>query len=243
MAAGEGKRMNSIIPKVLHRFKEVPMLVRVIEAARQLSPQNILIITGKYYDFIDSVLRQYTTIDDIIYVDQVRPLGTGDAIRSCLYYYEGEANVLILNGDMPLITADILRRFIADSDTIGKDVYTGSILCAWFENPTGYGRIVTSIDGGGNIQRIVEEKDCSTEEREIKIVNAGIYLFPSDVLREYIPKIGNQNTQKEYYLTDIVELVSGGSGGYVRAFVIPEADNKYISGANTQAELAALELL
>lgn len=237
MAAGEGKRMKSIIPKVLHRFKEIPMLVRVIDVARQLSPQRILVVTGKYYDFIDSVLKQYTTIDDITYVDQARPLGTGDAIKSCLYYYDDDAtNVLILNGDMPLINSDILSRFIASVS--GSILIPGSIMCSKFENPTGYGRIITSTDVDEILVKIVEEKDATAEERAIQLVNSGVYLFRAAVLRTYIPMIENNNAPREYYLTDIVQLAHG-----IRAFVIPESDNKYIRGVNTAAELAALELV
>ena len=233
MAAGEGKRMNSVIPKVLHKFAEKPILLHIIETARELNPRQIIVITGnKSHATIVECIREFTHIDDIIFVTQDVQLGTGDAIKSCLPEYKESDMVLILNGDMPLVTKDILSGFLSDKSRI---------LAANFAIPTGYGRMV--IGNNNHLLRIIEEKDCSIEERGIQIVNSGIYLFSSYILRKYIPKIGNNNAQKEYYLTDIVQIINDDFvdlSHSIDVYYIDESLNRYIKGVNTQLELMEL---
>lgn len=235
LAAGEGKRMNSSIPKVLHIFQGKPMLVRIVETAISLEPQKIIIVTGKYDKMIQETISEHIDLvkNNIIFVVQTIPQGTGDAIKHCLTHYNIHQKVLILNGDMPLINKTILRTFIENS----KDA---TILVAKFENPFGYGRIV--YDNNGEFVKIVEEKDCSEDERQINIVNSGLYLLNSDILHMYIPKIGNDNSQKEYYLTDIVKLIKKDAEIKINTYQIDETDNKYISGVNTPDELMNLSL-
>ena len=235
LAAGEGKRMNSNIPKVLHIFNGKPMLVRIVETSLLLSPQKIIIVTGKHDELIKKTIADYIDITDLIFVNQTVPKGTGDAIKYCLPFYETYSEVLILNGDMPLINKRLLDRFIKNSSR-----YKASILVAKFNNPTGYGRIV--VNNNANFIGIVEEKDCTDEQRKIKIINSGIYLFNRQILKDYIPMIDNNNAQNEYYLTDIVKIIKQNTDLLVYTDIIDEYENKYISGVNTPEELLKLEL-
>ena len=233
LAAGEGKRMNSSLPKVLHLFHGKPMLIRIINTALTLCPEKIIIVTGKYDKLIRETVSEYinTRTHRIEFVLQENPQGTGDAIKQCLRHYLPGEKILILNGDMPLITKNILETFIDQSED-------ACILVAKFENPFGYGRIV--YDSAGDFIKIVEEKDCSEVERQIQIVNSGLYLINSDILHAFIPLIDNNNTQKEYYLTDIVKLIKMDSRFNINTYLIDEMDNKNISGVNTQDELKNL---
>jgi UDP-N-acetylglucosamine diphosphorylase/glucosamine-1-phosphate N-acetyltransferase len=231
LAAGEGKRMNSNIPKVLYLFHNKPMLVNVIETSMALLPKRIIVITGKYDELIKSTLSKYINIENIQFVIQKQPLGTGDAIKSCLPSYNDGEKVLILNGDMPNITKELLKKFI---DRIDPFV----VLVAKLSNPTGYGRIVYN----NNIfMEIVEEKDCTEIQRTNNIINSGLYYIDSELLQQYIPMITNKNMQKEYYLTDIVNLANQNMN--IKTFLINENENKYIQGVNTQEELRLLEML
>jgi len=232
MAAGEGKRMNSTLPKVLHMFKEKPMLVRIIETSLSLNPEKIIVITGKHDILIKKTLELYLNTSKIIFVNQTDPKGTGDAIKYCLPFYETGNKVLILNGDMPLINEKLLQRFIANDNK-------ASILVAKFENSKGYGRIV--YNELGDFAEIVEEKDCSDEQRNIQIINSGVYFIDGDLLQQFIPMIKSDNVQNEYYLTDIVKLIKQNTPFSVKTYLLDESENKYISGVNTAEELAHLE--
>jgi len=234
MAAGEGKRMNSSIPKVLHLFNNVPMLVRIINEANQLNPSKIIIITGKYDDLIKRTLKLFLdiTFDKLTFVQQKNPNGTGDAINSTLHLYNENENVLILNGDMPLISSVLLHNFI-------KLNYDAQLLVAELDNPYGYGRILYNDE---NIfLGIKEEKDTNEEEKKIKIVNVGIYYFSSEILQKYIPLIDNNNVQNEYYLTDIVKIIKNSSTIIIKTHLIEEELKYQILGVNTQDELIDLE--
>ncbi len=230
MAGGEGKRMRSDLPKVLHLFKGRPMLVWVIEAAMGLCPEKIIVVTGRFHDQIIRVLSEYFDIFGIIFVQQETPNGTGDAINQTLPFLTQTERVLILNGDMPLVTKEILGEFIQKSNT--ECVVLSTVL----ENPTGYGRIIAP---DFVLEKIVEERDATPEERAICQVNAGIYFIRSDVLHTYIPLINNQNAQKEYYLTDIVQLIYEYSIG-VRVSTVLIEDSQSLRGINTPEELASL---
>jgi bifunctional UDP-N-acetylglucosamine pyrophosphorylase/glucosamine-1-phosphate N-acetyltransferase len=170
-------------------------------------------------------------LNDIIFVEQIEPLGTGDAIKSCLPEYADDGPVLILNGDMPLITVDILKKatdFICDA----------SIITAKFENSSGYGRVFTTKRG--MVLKIIEEKDCTDVEKENNIINTGIYCIHSIFLKEFIPKIDNINAQKEYYLTDVIKLMNQRFIP-VQCILLNENENIFVSGVNTPEELANLE--
>jgi UDP-N-acetylglucosamine diphosphorylase/glucosamine-1-phosphate N-acetyltransferase len=236
LAAGEGKRMRSSIPKVLHLFQGKPMLVRIIETSKELHAKKIIIITGKHDVLIKETISKYMDIDiidNIVFIQQGSPSGTGDAIKSCLPIYNKDDKVLILNGDMPLINKEILKKFIDASP------YDMNILVARFPNPTGYGRIV--YNEKNEFIEIVEEKDCSPEQKKVDIINSGLYYINADLLLKYIPMIDNNNSQKEYYLTDIVKIIKHNEEININTFLICQDENKYISGVNTLEELEILE--
>ena len=206
MAAGEGKRMNSNIPKVLHLFKNAPMLVRIIDEVYRLRPRKIIIVTGKYDKLIKETLEDNLNsyiYKKLVFVKQEIPNGTAGAIKETLRKYNNDENVLILNGDMPLIKSSLLNKIIS-----GK---INSLVVTDLENPTGYGRILYNKELNNKFIGIREEKDCNEEERLIKTVNVGIYYFNAGILKEYIPMIDNDNIQNEYYLTDIVKVIYNNS--------------------------------
>lgn len=237
MAAGEGKRMNSTLPKVLVEFRGYPMLIRILLEVYKLEPERIIIVTGKYHNLIIETMQKYITSPqkkDILYfVQQEIPQGTGDAIKNTLNYFEDNSKVLILNGDMPLISAELLLKFINERHEGG---HIPKLMVAELDNPYGYGRIL--YNDHGEFQQIKEEKDACVEEKEVKIVNVGIYYFQGSTLKTFIPKIQNKNAQKEYYLTDIVSLIRPNP---IYTYLV-ESDMTYqIHGINTQAELRKLE--
>ena len=233
MAAGEGKRMNSNVPKVLHEHDGVPMLVKIIRTTQKLLPKKIIIITGKHSQLIqETCVKHLSSVVNFLFVKQEQPLGTGDAIKSILDYCNKDEKIVILNGDMPLINVDILQRLVNLDGPM-------SVLVGNMANPYGYGRVI--LDGSTNaLEEIVEEKDCTEEQKKITLVNAGVYSISGELLLEYIPQITNNNTQKEYYLTDIVKIVKTKTNVNINVCIVDESENKYIRGVNTQKELEDL---
>ena len=230
MAGGEGKRMNSTLPKVLHYYQGIPMLVRIIQTIKLLNPYKIIVITGKHTQLIKETVSLYA-IHDIAYVNQPEPLGTGHAIKCTLPYIKDTDKVMILNGDTPIITENILRNVMTYREPM-------IIIAGTMENPTGYGRMI--CNESQNLLYIVEEKDCNEDERKVKIVNSGIYYVDGELLIKYIPKITNENVQNEYYLTDIVKIIKSETEFNIAVYVVSEEDNRYIKGVNTQEELNSL---
>ena len=204
MAGGLGKRMNSDIPKVLHLIKNKPMIVHIIETCLKLNIYKIGIIVGKYYKLIKDTIEKYINLDiiesKINYIIQDEPLGTGHAIACCKTFLENMPsninNVCILSGDVPLITSKTINNLLNNTEF-------SNIIIAHLDEPSGYGRMVIE---NNKIIKIVEEKDCNDEEKEIKFINSGIYSFNIKLLLQYIDKIDNNNKQNEYYLTQIFEL-------------------------------------
>jgi len=165
----------------------------------------------------------------LIFVQQINPCGTGDAIKCTLDKYDNNEIVLILNGDMPLVSSILLEQIIHINNPI--------LLVAKLDNPRGYGRIL--YDENNNFIEIKEEKDCSNIEKNINIVNVGIYFLNSDILKKYIPLIDNNNIQNEYYLTDIIKIIKNEIN--IKTYLIEEELKYQISGVNTQQELINLE--
>jgi NDP-sugar pyrophosphorylase family protein len=224
MAGGEGKRMNSDIPKVLHVVVEEEMIVSIIRKVMTLNVTRIYVVCGRHIDTIRQCInRRIGNTFDIEYVNQSVPLGTGDAIKQCLpYLHNIDVNVLILNGDTPLIDVS-LDEFVK--------VETPSLMITSLDNPFGQGRII--LDESGNFARIVEEKDASYEEKKVKLVNCGVYHVSSKQLSEYIPLIDNVNAQKEYYLTDLCKFIML----ELNLFVLPKCLQYELMNVNTQKEL------
>jgi len=237
MAGGLGKRMNSTKPKVLHSVFNtngafLPMIIHVINTAIQLNPDKILIIVGQYFDIIRHEIDIYITPQNIEkyiqYVHQDYPSGTGDAIKSCLPFLLSNSKCLILSGDVPLISLETLNSLIQSNNTI---------LITELNNPSGCGRIMFSNQG--DICKIIEEKDCSSEEKKIKFVNCGIYSIYTNDLHQYIPLINNSNKNNEYYLTDIVDLLV--IDHQIIKPVILDVENQYsIKNVNTSEDLMEL---
>jgi len=240
MAAGQGKRMNSELPKVLHKVDGLPMLVRIINQASKLNPAKIFVVVGKHVDIIGETLSLHN-IDNVQFVVQKEQLGTGDAIKALLpAFSEGDmdATNIILNGDAPLITFGtidaIYRHFVANT-------YDLQITCIDSDTPAGNGRIISNEDGL-ICQRIVEEKDCTDEQRLINVVNCGIYVATVRTLVKLVPMITNNNKQNEYYLTDIVELAIS-SGHPVGLYQLDKSKQVELSNVNTREQLDTVNRL
>jgi len=238
LAGGEGKRMNTDPsvqkPKVLYPFLGEPMIVHILRVVLHLQPDKIYIVVGKHKEPICSVINKYINDTSIEYIDQPIPQGTGDAIRCCLPYYKMDDRILILNGDMPCITIDFLKNLL---------VSTSKQLCvivgANVENPHGYGRIEYNTQGG--FRRIIEDRDCTLEQKKIRLINAGIYLVTGSILASCIPSITNENSQKEYYFTDMFLLHNKYSTIPVSIHEITKNDTWIIQGVNTIDELEIAE--
>lgn len=207
MSGGLGKRMNSSIPKVLHIINNKPMIIHVVETALKLNPHKICIVVGKFFNEIQKTIEQTlcSNMPDIRkkieYVLQDNPLGTGHAVLCCKNNLESTINVnkiVVLSGDVPLITYNTLYKLINALSSV-------NILISNIDEPYGYGRIVLE---NNKIIKIIEEKDCSEDNKKINLINSGIYAFDKTVLLKYIDKLDNNNSQKEYYLTQIFEFIN-----------------------------------
>jgi UDP-N-acetylglucosamine diphosphorylase/glucosamine-1-phosphate N-acetyltransferase len=232
LAGGLGKRMNSEIPKVLHFIANKPMLLHVLEEARLLHPQRILLVVGKYKNIISDELHKYTTLDDIEFVIQPEPLGTGHAMQCCKKELldHNNANVIILSGDVPLIQSSTLSTFLETCDKV-------SITTTLLENPKGYGRI---IEENTKFVKIIEEKDCNEDEKRITKVNCGIYAIDSNILCKYIDTLSNNNSQHEYYLTDIIQIIKENEGIHIDMYEICKEKQHEVMGVNTIEQLDEL---
>lgn len=232
MAGGLGKRMKSELPKVLHKVMDKPMLVHVVERAIEVNPIKIYIVVGNFLHVIKDVLHQYDMLNHIEFVNQTEALGTGHAIQCCTpYLYRHEnSNTLILSGDVPLIKTDTLKNML-------KKLEYGRIMTTMLEEPKGYGRI---IEKEGKFEKIVEEKDCNDEERKCKKTNAGIYAFDTITLCKYLPLLKNDNAQKEYYLTDIVEIIKNKENVDIDLYDMPKEKQIELTGINTKEQLEEL---
>jgi bifunctional UDP-N-acetylglucosamine pyrophosphorylase/glucosamine-1-phosphate N-acetyltransferase len=227
LAAGEGKRMRSDLPKVLHPLAGRPLLSHVLETARLLMPRRLCVVIGHG----GHLIRERLADTDALWVVQEKQLGTGHAVMQALPELDGEGTVLVLYGDVPLIAPGTLRSLV-------KAAAGGSLalLTQELEQPKGYGRIVR--DGGGRVVRIVEEKDASAQERAIREVNTGILAMQRRKLGTCLAKLGNDNAQGEYYLTDVVAAaVAEGIAVEVRH----PACARECLGVNSKGELALLE--
>ena len=234
LAGGLGKRMCSKIPKVLHLLCGKPMLVHVLETAFRLNPAKIYMVVGKYKTVIEETLSKFVSLDKIVFVDQPKAQGTGHAVncvRPHLLDVDKDHKIVILSGDVPLLTSDT----ICSLDTNDKV----SIMTTQYQDPTGYGRIVQ--DTNGQFSKIVEQKDCDSEEVEIDIVNAGVYMFTIGLLRDYLPFIDNKNAQNEYYLTDIFEIIKAHENIPIGMVHLPSEKSVELTGINTKEQLEILE--
>ena len=227
MAGGLGKRMNSNMPKILHLLDDKPLLVHVLINANQLLPQNIYLVVGKYKNVIKEVLELYLNIDNVTFVEQEEPLGTGHAVQCVMpHLIDSKNKVLILSGDVPFLSTKTLHYLFIPSKVC--------IMSADIDNPTGYGRIIKEND---RFVKIVEEKDCSESEKKIKTINTGVYSIDANILCKYLPQLNNDNAQNEYYLTDLFAMINE----EVEVIHLHKSKNFEISGVNTKQQLKDLE--
>lgn len=228
LAAGQGKRMYSSLPKVLHPLAGRPLAQHVIDAARQLQPESLIVVYGHGGEAVRSALAA----DDLLWALQAEQLGTGHALAQALPLLAPAAQTLVLYGDVPLIAATSLRRLLL----AGEGQEGLAILTVELADPGGYGRIVR--DPMGKVARIVEEKDASAEEKGIREVNTGIMVLPTAHLQTWLAALKNDNAQGEYYLTDLVALaVEAGLPVHTAAAALEWE----VQGVNDKLQLAQLE--
>ena len=226
LAAGQGKRMHSNLPKVLHPLAGKALVSHVIDTARSLSPQTLCLVYGHGGDTVR------TTLDapDLSWALQEPQLGTGHAVQQALPHLKNAGTTLVLYGDVPLIRADTLKQLAHAAQN------ALAILTLEMPDATGYGRIVRNA--AGQVVRIVEHKDTTAEERNIREINTGIMAMPTSHLGEWLSRLSNNNVQKEYYLTDIAGMAVE-DGVPVRT-TNPKYDWEVL-GINSKVQLAELE--
>ncbi len=223
LAAGQGTRMKSTTPKVLHEISGKPMLFHAIDAAQKISDDITVVLYHQAARIQEAVEAHYSGIHFHMQ-DAVQFPGTGGAMKGVKVAH---SKALILNGDMPLVTMSALESLMQGDADINMSVIK-------LDNPTGYGRVVISQE---KVVEIVEEKDCIPAQKEIQTVNAGVYCVKKELLERYIPALNNDNAQKEYYLTDIIKMAVD-EGKIVHPVVVEEEEFK---GVNSKLDLAHAE--
>ena len=226
LAAGEGKRMKSALPKVLQKIAGRPMLAQVIDTARALQPAGIHVVYGHGGD---AVRAAFDDQRDLQWAEQAQQLGTGHAVQQAMPDVPDDVRVLVLYGDVPLITAASLQRLL---DAPGRL----AVLAAELDDPASYGRIVR--DPEGRVAAIVEHKDADEEQRRIRLVNTGVIAADSTALKMWLEHLRNDNAQGEYYLTDVF---AAAAQEYAAAEIVIVADALETEGANDPWQLAQLE--
>ncbi|MEP1895995.1 bifunctional UDP-N-acetylglucosamine diphosphorylase/glucosamine-1-phosphate N-acetyltransferase GlmU [Alloalcanivorax venustensis] len=226
LAAGKGTRMKSDLPKVLHPIAGRPMVQHVVDAAGALDPDNTVLIYGHGGEAV----RQAVTGSRLQWAEQAEQLGTGHAVAQALPHLEEDV-VLVLYGDVPLIQPQTLRDFVARVDDQSLALMTLTL-----DDPSGYGRVIR--DGDGKVQRVVEQKDASDDEKAVREINTGILACTRRFLNDSLPRLSNSNAQGEYYLTDLIAMaVDAGMD------VVTEQPGHAweVDGVNDRVQLARLE--
>jgi len=227
LAAGKGTRMKSQLPKVLHKLAGKPMLGHVLDAASAVGDSKKIIVTGHGAEAV----RALYSDPSISMVEQAEQLGTGHAVHMALPELREDSKVVILYGDVPLITSDTISQMLdaVDDKSIG-------LLTIQLNNPQGYGRIIRDADG--QIEAIVEQKDANPEQLKVDEVNTGVMSLTAQQLAEWLPLINNNNAQGEYYLTDLISIAR--KAGYSINGIHPGSVSE-VEGINNRQQLAALE--
>src|SRR4051812_2312229 len=234
LAAGEGKRMKSATPKVLHQLLGRTLVGHVLAAAGAAAAEQTIVVVGHKADQVQAHLAEIAPAATPVL--QAQQNGTGHAVRIALEAApDASGTVVVLNGDVPLLRPQTVAALLAAHE---QSKAGATVLAAEVADPAGLGRVVR--DGAGNLERIVEERDASPEVRAIREINAGIYAFDAVLLREALSKLSTDNDQGEEYLTDVFGLLAA-VGHSVGVFVAPDAQETL--GCNDRAELAALRAL
>lgn len=235
LAAGEGTRMKSHLPKVLHKIAGRPMLSYVIHTCKKAQVDKNIVVVGHKSDLV----REEFSDSDVVFVDQPFgedvPYGTGFAVMQGIDEFSDEDTVVVMTGDTPLITEDTLIRFLQFHKN--KNLAC-SVLTAIVEDPFGYGRIIRGESS--NILKIVEEKDASDKEKAVNEVNSGIFAFSGKELKESLKLLDTDNSQGELYLTDVVKLLVS-QDKKVRGFILKDKNEMY--GVNSRVQLSICEEL
>ncbi|WP_027329763.1 bifunctional UDP-N-acetylglucosamine diphosphorylase/glucosamine-1-phosphate N-acetyltransferase GlmU [Marinimicrobium agarilyticum] len=227
LAAGKGTRMRSDLPKVLHPIGGRPLVQHVVDSARALGSDRIMLVVGHGAEKVEARLAA----DDVRFVPQTEQLGTGHAVQQALPHFRDDATVLILYGDVPLTSADTLRKLAeAVTDT------TIGLLTVDLPEPGGYGRILR--DANGRVEAIVEHKDATEAQKRITEINTGIMAAKAKHLQQWLPTLSNDNAQGEYYLTDIIAMARRDGLGVHAAH--PDHPEE-VEGINNRQQQAALE--
>lgn len=229
LAAGEGTRMRSQKPKVLHQVCGENILDYVVDASRDAGILDIAVIVGFQAEMVkESLSPQQETYY------QKDQLGTGHAVLQALPFFEKlQGNLIVLVGDAPLIRAETIKGLVLAHETGG---YAATVLTAEFEEPTGYGRMIKNRSG--ELQKIVEEKDADPEEKQIKEINSGMYCFDAQALILALKELKTDNSQGEYYLTDVIEIMRK-TGKTAGTYVTPDPED--IQAINSRVQLAEAE--
>ena len=226
LAAGKGTRMVSNLPKVLHRVSGETLLNRIINTSKKLNPDKIFVVIGHKSDLVKESLLKDNNVEIVLQEPQ---LGTGHAVQVLSKEINDfKGNLLILNGDVPLIRAKSLKELLKLHSSRDADV---SIITTEKENPFGYGRVFKKDNF---IEKIIEEKDCSLHEKQNKLINAGIYCFNWEKLSKIINELKTDNKQKEFYITDTISLLD-------KAISYEILDEEEIQGVNNRVNLAKCE--
>ena len=229
LAAGKGTRMKSNLPKVLQPLAGATLVERVLASARNLQPERRLLIVGHQAERVE---QQLSTVGGLEFVLQQPQNGTGHAVQQLLEplaNFEGE--LLVLNGDVPLLRAETIDQLVSSHRSSGAQV---TLLTARLKDPTGYGRVFA--DEHGQVSSIIEHRDCSEEQRRNNLTNAGIYCFNWTALAEVLPKLSTDNDQGELYLTDTVAMLA-------KAMHVEVADPDEVNGINNRQQLAQCETM
>jgi bifunctional UDP-N-acetylglucosamine pyrophosphorylase/glucosamine-1-phosphate N-acetyltransferase len=227
LAAGKGTRMRSQLPKVLHKLAGKPMLTHVLDAANEMPDAHKIVVTGHGADLVRATYPEGA----FTMVEQSEQLGTGHAVKCALGELREQAKVIILYGDVPLINPATISKMLDAVD----DQHI-SLLTIELTDPSGYGRIIR--DSHNQIEAIIEQKDASSDQLQVSEVNTGVMALTTELLGAWLPKIGNQNAQGEYYLTDLIAIAR--SAGYSVKGVQPASASE-VEGINSRQQLAALE--
>ena len=232
LAAGQGKRMHSNLPKVLHPLAGKPLVSHVIDTARSLAPSSLCVVYGHGGDVVKSTLAA----PDLAWALQEPQLGTGHAVMQALPHLAAQGVTLVLYGDVPLIQPETLQKLLHAAQDGPDAAGALAILTVELADPTGYGRIVRNA--AGQVVRIVEQKDANADEKAVREVNTGIMALPTARLGEWLARLSNDNAQQEYYLTDIVGMAVA-AGLPVRT--AHPAGEWEVLGVNSKVQLAELE--
>ena len=232
LAAGQGKRMHSNLPKVLHPLAGKSLVSHVIDTARSLAPSSLCVVYGHGGDVVKSTLAA----PDLAWALQEPQLGTGHAVMQALPHLAAQGVTLVLYGDVPLIQPETLQKLLHAAQDGPDAAGALAILTVELADPTGYGRIVRNA--AGQVVRIAEQKDASAEEKAVREVNTGIMALPTARLGEWLARLSNDNAQQEYYLTDIVGMAVA-AGMPVRT--AHPAGEWEVLGVNSKVQLAELE--